>query len=301
MLLLSLVLGAGSASCSKPEVALLGARWSPPVAASFRAEWRAEADAARCLLEQTHIEVSWVGSAPLEIIVTWQHHDTEQRLRRLFDARGLPAEGLPLALSAVVSELLNEARSVQAAADARVGSSVEPATYVGETPRTVGVFARLVGQQFANGATSAGADAVVRWAPVGRHEAEVFIGGRGVLARAGPLGSASMAGLCGGLGYSFRVVEFGRWALHAQVVGEVTRWWARATPLGQASTRAPAGYTISARGGLELSFRPGSTWWALGLGAGAPVLGFEVTDGQQPVLTLSGFQAALTLGAGVSW
>jgi hypothetical protein len=289
-----------AAVCAPIDADLTGDRWTPKTANAFRAELAVEdSRGGRCLGDDALVRVVWQGNEPIGVSVVWKHGATERQLRRVFDPSAVDPAGLMLALSAVVSELLGEARESwpappAAAVEAPVAPPPPPA-------RTLAVMARLGGELYFGGATLGGADLAFRAVLPARLELSLFAGGRAALLRSTALGTVNMTTVGGGLGLLLLLVEGGPLRLSLLAESAVSHAWVTAQPVGMATGRSTTGVTVDLRGGLELAFRPGVIWWALGLSAGAPLRGLVLTDSAGVVTAVHGIEGALTLAGGLGW
>jgi len=122
---------------------------------------------------------------------------------------------------------------------------------------------------------------------------DLFAGGRAALMRSSALGTVNLATFGGGVGLLFHLVEGGPLQLSLLAESAVSHAWVKATGSAGATARSTTAVTVDLRGGLELSFRPGASWWALGLCAGAPLRGLVLTDGAGTVTAVSGVEGVM--------
>lgn len=287
-----------AATCPPVETALDGDRWTAVSERAFRAELAVETGrTSQCASDNARVRLVWQGDEPVGVSVTWQTGATERVLRRSFDPKSVPVAGLMLALAAVTGELLNEAALTWPEPKVEV---VAPPPEEPEKARTVAVLARLGGALYSGGSTFGAGAVAVRLAP-SRVEIDLSLKGSGALSRASALGSVSLAGFGGAAGLAVRALDLGPVSLLPFAQLEVTHLWALVSAGDGATARATTAITVAARGGLELAFRPGGSWWALGLSIGAPVRGASFTDGTGSVSAVSGVEGGLTLSAGPAW
>lgn len=287
------------AVCAPIDAELTGDRWTAATAAAFRAELAVEdARGGRCLGDDARVRVVWQGKEAIGVSVVWKRGDTERQLRRVFDPSAVDPAGLLLALSAVVSELLSEAREAWPQPPALL---TQPVVEPPAPQRTRAVMARLGGELYSGGAALGGGDLSFRAVLPARFEASLFAGGRAALMRSSAMGSVNLAAFTGGLGLLFHLVEGGPLRLSLLVESAVSHAWVNAVGTGGATARSTTAVTVDLRGGLELAFRPGASWWALGLCAGAPLRGLALTDDAGTVTAISGIEGAITLSGGVGW
>jgi hypothetical protein len=285
-------------ACAPIDAQLNGDRWTNATASAFRTELAVEDSRGRCLGDDARVQVVWQGNAPIGVSVVWKHGETERQLRRVFDPSAVDPAGFMLALSAVVSELLREARETWPQATVEEPAPIERSA---EPLRTRAVMARLAGELYSGGAALGGGDLAYRTVLPARLELSLFAGGRAAVTRSSALGTVSLAAAGGGLGLLFHLVEGGPLRLSLLAESAVSHAWVTAVATGGATGRSTTAITASLRGGLELAFRPGASWWALGLCAGAPLRGLQLTDGSGVVTAVSGVEGALTLSGGVGW
>lgn len=282
------------AACPTVDTELAGGRWTQETEAAFRAELNVETSRIEHCLAGARMRLVWQGDEPVGVSVIWQTGETERQLRRSFDPRSVPADGLMLALAAVAGELLREAWH-EPVVEAASPETPEPV-------RSAAMFVRLGGAVYGSGSTFAGGAIAVRFALPMRLELDISAGGRGALSRSSAAGSVSLASVTGALALAVRALELGAFVVLPLVQAEAG--WVWALPASTSSTvRVQQGgaVLVTARAGVELAFRPGSVWWSLALTAGAPLRGAAFTDGTSTVTGVAGFEGGLTLSVGPAW
>ena len=299
------MLAALVAACPEVDAELTGNRWTPAAEASFRGELKVEASRERlCLVESTardaHVRVVWQGEEPMGISVSWMNGQTERQLRRRLEPQRVAKEGLMLALAAVVGELLHEARVALVPEPVVEVAPPVPVAVVEAAPsrQSVGISVRLGGELYSAGAHFGGGELSVRPLLPSRFEIDLFVGGRTALVRSNVNGSVSMSALTFGLGVLFHLLELQTVLVSVQLSGMGAHQWVTATPVAAVTGRSTQAWTAVARAGLELAWRPGRTWWALGAGLGVPVRGLALTDGASTIAAVNGVEAYLTLAGG---
>lgn len=295
--LISLLLAA--VSCPAVDAELSGDRWTRAAEAAFRTELSVETTrSAKCLGENAKVRLVWQSDEPVGVSVTWRTGETERVLRRAVAPGSVPADGLMLALAAVVSELLRETETPGPVAEVE---EAPPAVAEPQAPRTAAVFARLGGALYGSGALFGGGAVALRLALPARLELDVSLGGRGAATRSTAAGSVTLASVGGALGLALKAVDFDAFSLLPLVQVEAGWVWGLAAPAVGFTAQGGGAFLLAARAGLELAFRPGAAWWALGVTVGAPLRGAAFTDGASAVASVSGIEGGVTLSAGPAW
>ncbi len=233
----------------------------------------------------------WQGSEAVGIAVDLVRDDgTELELRRKVDSTRIPADGLALAIAAVVGELLREATQPE------VRPSPEPSTAL---EKHVGVGLRASGAGGA-GTVRGGGELLGRFA-FGRFALQLALGGGGGAAFAGSAGTVEVRQLTAALTALVRLFGGETWGLSVEAGAVGGPWWLTAAPSSGFLGSSALTWSIAGRAGVDAAVQLGPLVLLVSAGADIPFRGVAVTDGTQRLVAPVGIAGYLTLGAAFTW
>lgn len=280
------------AACPGVQLDFRGDRWTEELRLNTAAEVEFEGQrAGLCEREKpASVLLLWQGTETLGIAVDLTRDDgTELQLRRKVDTSQVPVDGLPLAVSAVVGDLLRESRPpevapvVEEVAPSRFGAGVRGSgTYGGSSVRGGG---ELLARVF-----------------VGRFAVQLALGGGAGRAFAAELGFVDVRLVSLALSGLVRLFGGERWRLSAELGVLGGPWWLTAVPAQGYSGGSAMTWAAAGRAGLELAVRVSSLpELLLAGGADLPFRGVAVTDGTTRVAQPIGVAGWLALGVTFTW
>lgn len=297
MVLTTLVSMALAQACdaSWPKLSLVVTGLGVPqtLEAPLRAEAVYEASqAGLCIVADGEVaataRIEWPEAGPLSLSITSSAvvgHSIRQ-LSRSVEVSGVPADGIALAVSSNLGELLREARrEIPSLAPPRADS-------------TWGLGAAVAGEVFGGGQLHGGLDVYGRWRLVGRLSLEPSLAVRGGASARSTSGSVSALLIGGALQVVFEVLRFNALALSA--VGGVRAAWLRfeGTPVADATGTTASTWISSLRGGVEFEWAPRPMRVFIRLTAGAPLRAAAALDGSSRVTATTGVEGGAVIGAG---